>query len=123
MTNYSYNVGNTYGHGYPATNPLLIPPEATFLRDAISRAVWEIPASGTVTVIGYIVTKRFSVWLNTHGTAITGIDAAATVVYNTEIDTYTVTPLTTGGVDVVITQGGKTGISTNISTETVITVI
>lgn len=80
-----------------------------------STPAWTIPASGTVTVIGYIVTKRFTIWLNQ------GVDAAASVVYDTAAGTYTVTPLTTGNVTVSITQGALTATQT-ISEATTLTV-
>lgn len=109
-------------HGDPDSSPDLITAEPAWSADILSQAAWTVPASGTVTVIGYIKTKRFTIWLNANGTASLGIDAAATVAYNTATDTYTVTPLTTGGVDVAITQGTKTGSATNITGATVITV-
>jgi pimeloyl-ACP methyl ester carboxylesterase len=126
LTNYSYNVTNVgdpirFTHGYPEGVADLITAEPTWSAAALAAPAWAVPASGTVTVIGYIVTKRFSIWLNANGTATTGIDAAATVVYNTATDTYTVTPLT-GAIDVSITQGSKTGSDTNINAETAIVV-
>lgn len=126
LTNYSANFSDTgelprYTHGYPTSNPSLIYVESVWSEKIKSQAAWTIPTSGAVTVVGYIKTKRFTIWLNANGTASLGIDAAATVVYNTATDTYTITPLT-GAIDVAITQGAKTGSATNISTETVITV-
>jgi pimeloyl-ACP methyl ester carboxylesterase len=126
LTNYSKNISTTtdsirWTHGYPAERPDLIIAEQTWIAKIKSEAAWTIAASGTVTVIGYIVTKRFTIWLNANGTAITGVDAAATVVYNTATDTYTVTPLVSG-IDVSVTQGAKTGSASNISAETEIVV-
>jgi pimeloyl-ACP methyl ester carboxylesterase len=126
LTNYSYNISTVgsnprFTHGYPEDVAGLRAVEATWAATISSQAVWTVPASGTVTVIGYIKTKRFTVWLNKNGTATTGIDAAATVAYNTATDAYTVTPLISG-IDVAITQGAKTGSATNISGATVITV-
>lgn len=126
MTNYSANFSDTgefprFTHGYPTADPSKQSVESALAADMIGRAAWTVPASGTVTVIGYIVTKRFTIWLNANGTATLGIDAAATVVYDTVTDTYTVTPLT-GAIDVTITQGAKTGSATNITTETEIVV-
>lgn len=121
MTNYTLNISATLGHGYPDGNAARQAPEAALVATIISSTAWTIPAAGTVTVIGYIVTKRFTIWLNANGTATPGIDAAATVVYDTASNTYTVTPLT-GAIDVTITQGAKTGNATNISTETEIVV-
>lgn len=121
LSNYSYNVSTAtddlrWSHGYPADNADLIETEATWIAKIKAQEVWTIPASGTVTVIGYIVTKRFTIWLNS------GLDAAAMVVYNTTTDTYTVTPLTTGNITVVITQGAKTATATiSEATEMVVT--
>lgn len=109
-------------HGYPSDNADLIEAEPTWTAEILSRAAWTVPTDGTVTVIGYIVTKRFTIWLRANGSTTYGLDAAATVVYDTATDTYTVTPLT-GAIDVTITQGAKTGSATNISTETEIVVI
>lgn len=81
---------------------------------AKTHAVWTVPASGSVNVIGFIKTKRFSIWLGT------GLSEVADVVYDTALDSYTVTPQT-GSMDVVIAQGAKTA-SQTISTPTVITV-
>lgn len=123
LVNYTYNESTSWTHGTPDTSPNLITLEPTWIAKIKSQVAWTIATSGTVTVIGYIVTKRFTIWLNTNGTVTQGIDAAATVVYNTATDTYTVTPLTTGGIDVSITQGAKTGSATNISTQTQIVVV
>lgn len=125
LTNYSYNISTTgsdprFTHGYPEDVAGLRTVEATWAAKINSQAVWTVPASGSVAVIGYIVTKRFSIWLNTGATL--GVDAVATVVYNTATDTYTVTPLTTGAMDVTITQGAKTGSATNITEATEIVV-
>lgn len=126
QTNYSYNVSETtdairWLHGTLETAPAPTQ-EAIWGAELLSRAAWTIPASGTVTVIGYIVTKRFTIWLNTNGTTTLGIDAVATVVYNTATDQYTVTPLTSAPIDVTITQGAKTGSAVNINSPTLITV-
>ena len=124
LSNYTENYtsaadGTRWAHGGVDD---MIPAEAIWKDLALAGAAWTIAASGTVTVIGYIVTKRFTIWLNANGTSSLGIDAVATVVYNTATDTYTVTPLTTGGIDVAITQGAKTGSDTNITVETEIIV-
>lgn len=121
LTNYSANfsdIGDAirYTHGYPASYPDLIIPEPIWVAKIKSQAAWTIPAAGTITVIGYIKTKRFTIWLNT------GLDAAATVVYDTVAGTYTVTPLTSNAVvAVTITQGALTA-SGNTDGETLFTV-
>jgi dienelactone hydrolase len=126
-TNYTYNQTSgsdsirwLHGSG-PAEVPYLATPEETFATYIKGASAWTIAASGTVTVIGYIVTKRFVIWLRANGTTTYGLDAAATVVYDTAADSYTVTP-TTGAIDVTVTQGAKTGSATNINSETTITV-
>jgi pimeloyl-ACP methyl ester carboxylesterase len=112
LTNYSANFSETtdalrWTHGYPSDHPgTLSTAEATWAAKIHELEPWTIPATGTVTVIGYIVTKRFSIWLNS------GLDAAATVVYDTSAGTYTVTPLTSADVTVAITQGALTASGT-----------
>lgn len=126
MTNYQTYFSDSgdperYTHGWPWDIAAILGLEADWCNDALSRTAWTIPASGTVTVLGYIVTKRFTIWLRANGTTVYGKDAAATVVYDTATDTYTVTPLT-GAIDITITQGAKTGSATNINSETEIVV-
>lgn len=87
-------------HGYPiaSESPDLYKTEAYWLTDTVSesQAVWSVPASGTLTCIGYLVTKRFSVWLG-DGTA-----GTATVAYDS--GTVTVTP--SGTYEVTVTARG-----------------
>lgn len=121
LTNYTLNQSNSgsgtrWTHGHAMESGIEFAAEQVWIPLFEAASTWTIPASGTVTVIGYIVTKRFTVWLNS------GLDAAATVAYNTATDTYTVTPLTTDPINVTITQGAKTGSATGITEATVITV-
>lgn len=83
---------------------------------AKTHAAWTVAATGTVKVLGYIVTKRFSLWLDdgTHG--------AATVVYDTTAHTYTVTPLTTTPISVKVVEGART-VTQSISTATTLTAV
>lgn len=81
---------------------------------AKTHAVWSVPTSASIKVVGFYKTKRFSIWLST-GTA-----EVADVIYDTTADSYTVTPQT-GTMDVVITQGAKSA-SQTINSTTVITV-
>lgn len=118
MSNYAANLSGPadsirWLHGYPTSSPLWRS-EDTWARDAAGKVhpAWTIPTSGTVRVIGYIVTKRFSIWLGN------GQSHVASVVYNTSSRQYTVTPLT-GTVVVTITQGGQSATQT-ISSETAI---
>ena len=82
--------------------------ESVYLPQLKTMTAWTIPASGTLTIIGYIKTKRFEIWLNE------GLDAVASLVYDTATDTYTLTPMTTANISVTITQENKTasGIAT-----------
>lgn len=107
LSNYSYNISsptdtNRWTHGYPSDIVDLQIPESDLVTALSNSSAWTIPASGTVTVIGYIVTKRFTIWLND------GLDAAAMVVYNTSTHQYMVTPLTTADITVSITEGALT---------------
>lgn len=71
--------------------------------------------SGSFVILGYLKTELFEIWLGA------GITDVATLVYNVDNDSYTITP-ETGSMDVVITQSdGKTA-SQTISSETLITV-
>lgn len=110
-----------YGHGLGFGGYFqdsLVAKEETDWAGAVAsktHAVWTIPDTGTVVVSGYIKTKRFTIWLG-DGTA-----AAATIAYNTTTDSYTITPITTGDIAVVITQGTKTA-SQTINSETTLIV-
>lgn len=127
-TNYTENYTDSgdatrWLHALPNGSAPIINTEAIWAANAVAmtHSVWTIPSSGTVQVIGYIVTKRFTIWLRSNGSTVYGRDAVATVAYDTATDTYTVTPQT-GAIDVTIAQGAKTGSATNISTATEIVV-
>ena len=127
LTNYSATFSNTgdahrYQHGIDYENAAYLAAEAAWSAKVLSQAVWTVPASGTHTVIGYIVTKRYNCWLRAHGTTLYGLDAAATIAYGGTPNHYIVTPFT-GPIDVTITQAdAKTGSASNISTATDVTV-
>jgi pimeloyl-ACP methyl ester carboxylesterase len=112
-------------HGVPNVGEAdgIIQAEPTYMPPITSKTypVWTVPASGTLAVVGWLTTKRFSIWVRANGSTPYGLDAAATVAYNTATDTYTVTPLS-GAIDVSITQGAKTGSATNITEATEIVV-
>lgn len=83
-----------------------------------------VPTSGTLKVIGFCVTKRFSIWLGNGTASLDGTNRTASVVYDVNNDSYTVTPILESGatnVEVKITQGAKTATQT-ISTTTEIIV-
>lgn len=126
LTNYSYNESEAgdpvrWTHKYPADNADLKTAESTWGTAIRSHSAWTVNASGTVTVIGYIVTKRFSVWLGSTTEYGGGLDEVATVEYDTETGQYTVTPLT-GACDVFIRQGTLTATASGIVGETLLTV-
>jgi len=124
MTNYAASYSTQWTHGYPIAAGTLKNSEATWKVPILAGTypAWTIPASDTVVVLGYIVSKRFTIWLRANGSTVYGLDASATVVYNTATDTYTVTPITTGGIDVTIAQGAKSGSAANITEATEIVV-
>jgi poly(3-hydroxybutyrate) depolymerase len=76
---------------------------------------WIVPESGTMRVNGYLVTKRFKVWLGG------GTNEVATLAYNTTTRSYTVTPVT-APLDFIITQGSGSVTNTGVSTATTVTV-
>jgi len=132
LSNYTINrttAANAYRwiHGYPTSGSAtasLIVAENIFINPIVAKTypAWTIPATGTVTVCGYVITKRFSIWLGglTEAAVGAGLDEIATVSYNTTTDQYTVTPLT-GNMDVYIKQGTKTA-NQSITEETLLTV-
>jgi len=82
---------------------------------ALDNPQWAVADTGSMKVNGYLVTKKFSIWLGT------GVTDVADVDYNVTSGEYTITPLT-GPLDVLITQGGLTGSASAITAETTITV-
>lgn len=84
---------------------------------------WTVPTSGTVRVLGWMVTKRFRIWLGTTTDegAGGGLDEVADVTYDTATGEYTVTPQT-GACDVYIEQGGLTATASGITSATLLTV-
>lgn len=76
-------------------------------------AAWSVPASGAMRVNGYLVTKRFTIWLGG------GTNQVGDFTYNTSTHTYTISPITTNGLDVVFAEIGTTNtLTTNISETT-----
>ena len=129
LSNYTYNISKAgdpfrWLHGYPAEIPALIVAEPIFINPIVAEtySAWTVTASGTVTVLGYIKTKRFTIWLGglTEAAAGAGLDEVAIVAYNTVTGQYTVTPLT-GNMDVFIKQGELTA-SQSITEESILTV-
>lgn len=74
---------------------------------------WTIPATGSVRVLGYIQTKRFSVWLGNGKNQVADLD------YDTTAGTYYFTGLTSGSILASVTQGSLKGFSNFTSTATI----
>jgi pimeloyl-ACP methyl ester carboxylesterase len=108
---YYMDISSTlYVHQYP-TAPTYLPDSTALWASAImsqTNAPWTMPQTGSVRVLGYLVTKRFSIWLGT------GTTQVADVAYNTLTGTYSFTPVTTNGLNIHLTQGAMS-LSTNIS--------
>lgn len=111
-------------HGFP-TNGSHISESEEFWKDRVFSSVEvDVPDQATIIVKGYIITKKFSIWLGNGTASEDGKNRSATVTYDVTTDTYTVTPLLEiGATDctVKITQGDKTANQT-ISVETSIIV-
>lgn len=131
LSNYTMNITTAaddprWTHGYPNSTEVadLIDAEPLFIPQIVAKTYpsWTIATSGTVFVGGYIVTKRFTIWLGglTEAAAGAGMTEAANVTYNTITGQYTITPLT-GNMDVFIKQGNLTA-SASITAATTLTV-
>ena len=123
-TNYELNRSTDYAHGYPEDNANLIPPESDINTKILSQEIWAVSDSGNIYVKGFVVTKKFSIWLGNGTVLEDGQNRSATIVYDTLNDSYTVNPLFSAGatsVEVKITQGAKSATQT-ISTQTEIIV-
>ncbi len=117
LTNYQANYTSAadatrWTHGLSFASTAMLAAENIWIPQALAAEAWTVPASGTVTVIGYIVTKRFSIWLGN------GLSGAASVTYDTATGTYEVTPLTAGSLAVTVTQGPLSANATITETTT-----
>jgi pimeloyl-ACP methyl ester carboxylesterase len=90
-----------YLHGYPADSAGVLAAEADWTARALNAQAWKVPERGEVLVAGYLVTKRFQIWLGlTSGGANPKTDAAggkvhvARVRYDTLAGTFDLLPLT-----------------------------
>lgn len=112
-------------HQYPFTGSDIIESEPLWTGLIYTASKTFIPSTGSITVIGYIVTSRFTIWLGNGTDAEDGMNRTATVDYNVLTDTYVVTPLLeTGATDCVvkITQGSKS-VTATISSTTLLVVV
>ena len=105
LSNYSTHYTNSgspvrYTHGHSLSSAAALASEAIYLPDVLTQSNWTIAASGSLKVIGYIVTKRFSIYLSDM------VSDVVDVAYDTAAGQYTVTPRT-GSVAVSIRQGAQ----------------
>jgi len=129
--NYEYsetNSGDTdrWTHSAPSIGSDIEKAEPIWNTACLTRTRVTVPKSGVMFISGYLITKRFSIWLGDGvDTLKDGTNRSATVVYDVESGNYTVTPILESGVsdvEVKITQfDGKTATQT-INSETIITV-
>lgn len=110
LTNYHARLTNhvswpRWMHALPNGNQPVIEAERIFIPPIVDKMypAWTVPERGTLTVVGYVVTKRFEVWLRASGSDVWGLDAVAVVEYDTALGTYVVTPLT-GSVETMILE-------------------
>lgn len=112
-TNYKVTIDPTGGHvQYPNPTPTLF---SEWSGCYTNFAAWTIPASGSLRCVGYLITKRFTVWLGG------GTNQVADVDYDASTATFTLTPVTTNGIAAAITESGFISLSTNITSPTTIT--
>lgn len=114
-------------HGIPSIGSDIEAAEQYWKDEGLKLTNKSIKSSGTFYISGYLITKRFEIWLGNGTVSLDGTNRNATLVYDIANDSYTVTPILEGSatdVEVKITQFGspnKTATQT-ISTETEIIV-
>lgn len=100
--NYEYHestIGDAdrWTHGAPFVGSDIEKAEAFWKVDGLTRIAKTIPIAGSLYISGYIVTKRFEVWLGDGvDSSKDGTNRSATLVYDTSIGSYTVTPVLEG---------------------------
>lgn len=132
FTNYSYYRSASpdairYTHAYPTdAGTTGIATGEQYWKNAARDAVEvNIPDAGSMTINGYLITKKFKIWLGDGTSSREGRTRSASLVYDWAANTYTVTPiLETGATDetvnITVLSGanqGKTS-SATISSET-----
>ena len=132
FTNYTYSKTTSadsprWSHAYPNGSADVIQTEAFWKDEALTLKPIDVANTGTFLVRGYIVTKKFTIWLGDGvDSAKDGTNRSVTVVYDVNNDSYTITPIFETGatqVEVIITQAdGKsaTQIITSV-TEIIVT--
>lgn len=101
FTNYTYSEsdpgdGDRWLHGLPNAGVSLgeenIAAEATYLPLGLTEAIPSMPTSGTLKVNGYMKCSLFTLWLGNGTAAEDGQNRRATLVYDYNTNTYTLTP-------------------------------
>lgn len=113
-------------HGYPTNGSDVSDSEEYWKNLLFTSAPVEAPDSAVIIVSGYIVTKKFSIWLGNGTASEDGRNRSATVDYDLSTDSFTVAPLLEiGATDMtvkIVTNDGKVADQT-ISSETEIIVV
>lgn len=100
FTNYEYRESTLsdperWLHGLPnqsAPGNANIDAEPYFLPDGLTEAIPSMPHSGTLKVNGYVKCSLFTLWLGNGTSAEDGQNRRATLAYNYDTNTYTLTP-------------------------------
>jgi pimeloyl-ACP methyl ester carboxylesterase len=129
FTNYVYDTTNSgdavrWTHNLPNGSASIIQAETIFKNDC-KNSITSIADSGTLTISGYLITSKFTIWLGNGTSAQDGKNRSATLVYNVSSNSYTLTPTLVGGatdmtVSITVLSGAHSGktASGTISTET-----
>lgn len=117
-----------WAHGNPTGAAGIVSAEPQWTPTLLAATPFEIAATGTVKVLGWMRTKKFYILLGNGTAANDGKTRSATLTYDWANNSYTVTPLLeSGGTDETVyilviggAHAGKTASGT-ISTETIFT--
>jgi pimeloyl-ACP methyl ester carboxylesterase len=95
-TDYYYNESNSgsayrWTHAYPLSSNDLNEAEALWKNRPKTTAIQTIATSGTLKILGMLVTKRFTVYMNDGSYLNSGRSRFGTLVYNTVTNSYQVT--------------------------------
>lgn len=125
LTNFEESYTDTgdpvrWTHNNPTGANSIIGTEANWLTAVAAKTypAWTVPAAGTLRVCGYLVTKRFEVWLGGTTRYSGGLSEVATLVYDTVAGTYELTSHT-GTCDAYVKQGNLTGTASGFTTTTI----
>lgn len=116
-----------YLHGYPHdVIPDLLISYQEWIADMVSTPAWTVPLVGSMPIGGYVLTKRFQIFLGpsanprtdvTHG----GLEHVVELAYDYPAGEYLITPESACYVDIV-DDIGRTVASTHVTVPTLITI-